>query len=279
MKNTDTQPILIPYDFTSVSDIAIEHAANLAKLAKKSLILLNILDDSTLKFLKSHDKMDQFLKTNLENLSNKVSKKYNVPTDFLIKKGNILSITDMAKELSISYMFIGIDQPHTLASKIFKMIGNSPAPVYVVQGDIKWKSIKTIVFPVDSFEETRQKISCTIKVARINNSTVKLFSIFLRNKERQYYQDVRLKQIEKLLQTNEIPYTSEYAKEDEEKFPDELLKYAEENKSDLFILMKTPRLYFSNLFINPVDKKILLNAMNIPSIYVNPKDIGIYGLS
>jgi len=271
----DVQPILIPYDFTSVSDVAIEHAANLAKLTNQPLIILNILDESTLKFLKSHDKIEHFLKTNLEVLCKKVIKKHNVSADFLIKKGSILSISDTAKELNISYMFIGIDQPHTLASKVFKMIGCSPAPVYVIQGNIKWKDVKTIVFPVDSFEETRQKISCTMKIAKLTNASVKLFSIYLRDKEKQYYQDVRLKQIEKQLRENEIPYTSEYAKE-EEKFPDELLKYAEANNGDLFILMKTPRLYFANIFINPVDKKVLLNTQNIPSIYINHRDVGRY---
>ena len=171
---------------------------------------------------------------------------------------------------------MGIDQPHTLASKVFKMIGVSPVPVYVVQGDIKWKGVKNIVFPVDSFEETRQKITCTINLAKLTKATVKLFSVKLKDKERQYFQDARLKQIEKQLLENEIPYTSEYANKEEEKFPDELLKYAQINNGDLFILMKTPRLYFANLYINPIDKKVLLNSQNIPSIYVNPKEIGSF---
>ncbi|MFA4851473.1 MAG: universal stress protein [Bacteroidales bacterium] len=276
MTTKENHPILVPYDFTSVSDVAIIHAASIAKLTGYPLIILNIVDESTQKFLKQHNQIEKFLNINLEKICEKTRKNFHVKVSFLIKKGSIISIRNIAENLHISYMFIGIDQPHTLASQVLRMIGNSPAPVYVVQGNIKWKDINTIVFPVDSYEETRQKISCTIIIAKYTNATVRLFSIKLRNKERQYTQDVRVRQIEKMLLEKEIPFVTDYATRDEKEFPDELPEYATTNNADLFILMKTPTLYFNNLFINPIDKKVLLNSQNIPSIYINPRDVGRY---
>lgn len=276
METKKEHPILIPYDFTSVSDVAITHAAEFSKLCGQPLIVLNIIDESTRKFFRYHSQINQLLNTQLDNICKRAAKKYKVPVSYLVREGEILSINNVAKELSISYMFIGIDQPHTLVSKVLRMIGSSPVPVYVVQGNIEWKNIKTIAFPVDSYEETRQKTACAVKLAKLNKATVKLFSVYIKEKEQNTIQRVRVKQIEKMLFENEVPYTTEYAQGEEEDFADELLEYGQANKTDMYVLMKTPRTYFSNYFFSAVDKKVLLNTHNVPSVYVNPRDAGIY---
>lgn len=276
MEGIKEHPILVPYDFTPVSDVALAHAACYSQICGCPIVVLNIVDESTQKFLKSHNQIDQFLNTKLKGICETIANKYNVKTSFLVRKGKIITIRNIAKELAISYMFIGIDQPQTLASKVLKVVGSSPAPVYVLQNDMQWKDIKTIVFPVDDFEETRQKISCTVKLAKLTNASVKLLSITLDDRDRQLNQEVRVKQIEKILFENKISFTTEYGKQKEKDFADELLEYAKNNGGDIFILMKTPRTFFPNLFISPIDKKVLLNSNNIPSIYINPRDVGRY---
>jgi len=276
MNKTIEHPILVPYDFTPVSDVALAHAASYSQICGDPIIILNIVDESTLKFLKHHNQIDQFLNKKLQVISEEIADKYNVKTSSLVRKGKIISIRNIAEELAISIMFIGIDQPQTLASKVLKVVGSSPAPVYVVQGEIKWKDIKTVVFPVDDFEETRQKIGCTVKLAKQTNAKVNLLSITLDDRDRQINQEVRVKQIEKALLEHRIPFETEYAKQKEKNFADELLEYAQINKADILILMKTPRTFFPNLFISPVDRKVLLNSHNIPSIYINSRDVGRY---
>jgi len=276
MEGKNNHPILAPYDFTSVSDVALTHAAKFCQLSGKPLIVLNVEDISTQKFLKQHNQIGQFLNDRLKGICENVSSTYNIKVSYLIRSGNILSIRKIADELSISFMFIGIDQPHSIASNVFKVIGTSPAPVYVVQGDIESKNIRNIIFPVDGFEETRQKITCAVKVAKLTSANVKLFSIKLNEREQQLSQEVRVKQIEKVLYEDQVPFTTEYAIRKENEFADELMEYAISNKGDIFILMKTPRTFFPNLFINPIDKKVLMNPLNIPSIYVNPRDVGRY---
>jgi nucleotide-binding universal stress UspA family protein len=274
MAATEINPILIPYDFTSVSDIALDHAAHFAQLYEQPITILNIVDKSTNKFLEQHNKEEQLLNIDLENICKQTENKFHVKVNYLIKKGNINSIHDIAKELNISFMFIGIDQLHTLASKILQMISNFLAPVYVVQGNIEWKDIKTVVFPIDGTEDTLQKIFYTINIAKLTDSTVKLFSVNLTDKERRYIQSVRVNKIEKLLLENNIPFITDYATRIEKEFPNELIEYAKANNANLLILMKTPRLFFADMFINPIDKKVLLNSKNIPSLYITSGDAG-----
>jgi len=276
MEEITEYPIMVPYDFTPVSDVALAHASNIGLKSNRSLKVVNIVDNSTRKFLKSNNLSDKNLPEKLEEICRNVREKYNIPASFLIKKGSISSMRKIAENLVISSMFIGIDQPQSGASQILKLIGKCPAPVYVVQGDIEWKPIKTIIFPVDEFEETRQKISVVFRLAAIENVVVKLLSITLRNRDFQICQEVRVKQIEKKLYKEKIAFTTEYAKLDKKVFADELLEYAQANNGDVMILMKTPRIYFSNMYISKFDKKILLNSKHIPSIYVNALDLGLY---
>ncbi|MGD0711546.1 MAG: universal stress protein [Bacteroidales bacterium] len=276
MEEKKEYPILAPYDFTSVSDAAVDHAARFSQLSGQPVVVLNVVDRTTQKFLRLHNQMEQFLNIKLKDLCNDVANKYKIKISYMVRRSGILSIRRIAEELHASFMFIGIDQPHTVASNVFKVIAHSPAPVFVIQSDIEWKKIETIIFPVDEFEETRQKTACAIKLARLNKAIIKLFSITLNEKEHQILQTVRVKQIEKMLLENEVHFTTEYAKRNKKDFPDELLEYAQSNNTDIFILMKTPRTFFPNLFISKLDIKILMNRLNIPSIYVNPRDVGIY---
>ena len=101
METKKEHPILVPYDFTPVSNTAISHAATFSKLCGQPIIVLNIVDESTQKFLKHHNQMDQFLNTQLDNICKSAAKKFKVPVSYLIRKSKVLSIRDIAEELAI----------------------------------------------------------------------------------------------------------------------------------------------------------------------------------
>ncbi len=276
METNNVHPIVVPYDFTAVSDLAIDHAAQIARLDGSPITLLNIIDKSTQHFIKTNNLVGGLLSEKLKAVCEECNKKYGVPFNYVLRKGRIISIRSAASDLKASLIVIGIDQPKTAVSQILRMIGTSPTPVYVVQDSIQWKPFKSIIFPVDKFEETRQKISCCVKLAKNTGAQVKLFSIKKANWGEQKNQEVVVSQIEKVLLENHIPFTLEYAKGKEVDFANELLEYGKVQNADLFVLMKKPQVYFANTFFNKDDKKVLLNIHNIPSVYVNSKDYGRY---
>lgn len=276
MEANNVHPIVVPYDFTPVSDIAIDHAAQMAKLFNNPITLINIIDKSTQYFIRSNNLIENLLNTKLKEICEVASKKYNIPVNFVIRKSRIIKIRKIADDLHASMMVIGIDQPKSAVSQVLRMIGTSPAPVYVIQKQLDWKPFKTIVFPVDKFEETRQKVSCCVKLAKTTNANVKLFSIKKKLWSDQQKQDVVIKQIKKVLIENNIPFTLDHSKGKEENFEDEILEFGKAQNADLFILMKTPQVYFANTFFHKGDKKVLLNAHNIPAVYVNSRDYGRY---
>ena len=106
MNTQKKHPIMIPYDFTGVSDTAISHAARFSQITGNPVLVLNIIDESTENYLKQHNQMDQFLHSKLDKLCSDISAKYNIEATHLIKKGNIISIRKIADDLSISFMGI-----------------------------------------------------------------------------------------------------------------------------------------------------------------------------
>lgn len=274
MKPVNPYPVVVPYDFTPISDVAIDHAAQIAKLCNYPITILNVVDKSTQQFIRANKLNGNLLNSKLQEICEKGIKEHDIPFNYMVRKGRIISIRQIAKELHASFLFMGIDKPKNATSRILRMIGTSPAPVYVIQDKIDWKPIKSIIFPIDGFEETRQKISCAINLAKSTGANIKLFSIKKAEWGRQKSQEVVITQIEKVLIENAVPFTLEFAKGPEEYFADELLEFGKAN-GELFILMKTPRIYFANSFFNKNDKKVLLNTHNIPAIYVNSRELGI----
>lgn len=269
-------PIMVPYDFTGVSDTAIAHAARFSQKTGSPIVIYNIIDETTENYLKQHNQIDQFLNSKLDQICKDTITKYKIEASHQIKRGKILSIRKIADELSASFLFMGIDQPHTTASEVMKVICTSPAPVYIVQGNYEFLDPKSIVFPVDVFAETRQKVQCAITCSKLfNNATINLFSMRPKDKTQLFKQNVIVSQIERVLHEKRVPFTSEYAKDKISFFADELLEYAEKFDATMFVLMKTPRI-FSPSKITSGDKQVLLNTQNIPAIYVNPRDVGRY---
>jgi hypothetical protein len=275
MSTQKKHPIMVPYDFTVVSDTAISHAARFSQVTGNPIIILNIIDESTEKYLKMHNQMDQFLHSKLEKICVEITAKYNIEASYLIRKTNTISIRKIADEQSISFMFIGIDQPQTNASKVMKVVCTSPAPVYVVQGEYEFTDPKNIIFPVDDFAETRQKVQCAITCSRLFNAPINLFSIKPSDKTQLFKQNVIVSQLERVMHEERVHFTSEYAKGKPADFGDELLDYAKSFEAKLLVLMKTP-LIFSPGKIMAAEKKVLLNSNNIPVFYVNPRDVGRY---
>lgn len=268
-------PIMVPYDFTSVSDTAIRHAARFSQITGSSVSIYNTIDASTENYLKQHNQIDQFIHSKLDLICKDIIAKYEIDANYQIKRGEILTIPKIADEIKASFLFMGIDQPHTTSSDVMKVLCTSPAPVYIVQGDYEFLDPKCIVFPVDEFEETRQKVQCAITCSRLFNATINLFSMKPGNKDQLFKQNVIVSQIERLLHKEQVPYTTEYAKEKPSYFADELLEYAQMFDATLLVLMKTPRV-FSSSKISTEEKKVLLNSLSIPVIIVNPKDVGRY---
>jgi nucleotide-binding universal stress UspA family protein len=267
--------LLLPYDFTEVSKFAIQHAIALAKIFGYSITLLNIYDSSTRKFLRENGLAKADLDAKLQETADSIKQSGNVDADHFFKKGSIKTIRRLSDELKVSLMVIGIDEPKLRVSPILKVVSKSPVPVMVVQQQCELFDYKHLLFPLDDFPGSRQKVGWAARLAKLTSAKVSIFASNQSDKEKRYKQIRVVEQVEEFFHKRGIPYTSQYAEGNIKSFPDEALKFGIDQKCDVFIIMYQPKKAFSS--VTQLDKKLIFNDSRIPVLCVNTRDVGISG--
>jgi len=265
---------MVPFDFTEISENAIDYAGKLARIFKYSMSIVNILTvDSKEYFTKNNmdiAKQDEYLK----KLARKKSIQHIIDVNFVNNQGDINTFGNEAKKIGANFIVIGIDKPKKTSSKLLQVIGDAPVPSFVIQHKIDSPTFRNIIFPVDLTDKTRQKTGWTIRVAQLAKSKVHIFAIGVTEQFQRTHQNATLKMIEKEFTEYGVNFETSSAKGKQKDFPEELMNFSKSKYGDLFVVMKTPTTYFSSLFYSPQDLKIIMNELKVPCLCINPRDIG-----
>jgi len=270
-----SKPILIPTDFTVVTQYAIESAAPFAKKSNAGIVLLHIVK-------KSSDIPEAIVK--VESEAEKLSKEYGVPMQGIVREGTIFTtVGETVTELDAGLVFMGTHgirgmQKFT-GSWALKVIISSKAPIYVTQTLPKKTTVDRIVFPVDFRRENREKIGWAYYVAKLFNSKVYIFrSEPAKDKKLEQNVRINLSFTEKFLRSKNVDFEVAVAKGDES-FAKESLKYAEDVNADLLLITTTKGISLMDYILGPVEEDLINNNANIPVMCINPRKAKIDGFS
>ncbi len=267
--------ILIPFDFTEVSNCAVKHATALAKIFGFSITLLNIYDISTRKYLRLSNMKKTDLESKLKEISDGVKQSSAVDCDYFYKKGSIKTIRKIAEDLAVSLMVIGIDEPLLKISPILKVVSKSPVPVMVVQQKSEMLDYKHIMFPLDEFYASRQKVGWASRLAKATQAQVSIISINQIDKEKVYKHQRIIEQVEEFFHKRGIAHSTKIATGGIKDFPEEALQFGIDQKCDVFVIMYQPKKFFST--VTTLDKRLIFNDSRIPVLCVNLRDLGVAG--
>ena len=95
--NQKTRKILIPYDFSELSDYAVKHAVQIAKITESSLVFLHVIDDLS----REHDALSK-----LEQVANGVIAKYGVQIECKIRPGRVSTAIKTFAETIEAYLIV-----------------------------------------------------------------------------------------------------------------------------------------------------------------------------
>ncbi len=255
--------ILIPIDFTSVSDKVIDMAVGLAKKDNLGVTLLHI----------ETGKSEPIAGAKLQALSQKINDGQNVACNCIIKKGNLFAeIAKVAHNSDYKLMVIGSHGFKGLREKFFgvdilKLVKAVALPVLVIQDDFEMSKdgFKTIVFPAGTHDTFSSIIEATVYFARLFNSTVHLFTVEKPGVEWSDKLKANIELAKEKFEENKISYVR--VNQDQDTFSvgysKQIFKYAKAVHSDLIALMSIPtkeHYYFADS-----DKESLLtNDAGIP---------------
>jgi len=261
--------ILIPWDFTKISENALMHGIKIAKMTDDSIVIQHVVDKS----LSSKNESEVLLK--LENVKQKFENLFGIRIQVLISKGNIFSaISSYANKNEASMVIMGTHgitgMQKITGSWALKVIAGSKVPFIVVQekpGD--WEKYRNIVFPIDFREENKDKLKWAIFMGKYFDSKVYI----LKSKE----VDTKLVKktntnlnfaIKFLIQNRldyeicELPLSSNLAKD--------TLAFAQDLNADLILITTTKNITPAKYLLGVQEQYIIANSSKIPVMCINP---------
>lgn len=254
---------VVPHDFTSVAETALNHAISTAKIVNARIYVLHVVTKH-----KEIDEAEEKLKKII------IAKNSDVEIIPSVRVGSIFDdIADFASEHHAELIFMGTHGvkgwQQITGSRALKVIAHSDVPFIVVQGkEIGDTGYDSIVVPLDLNKETKQKLGHVANIATYFNSHV---HVVIPDETDEIFRaqiKVNIKFAQKFFSERNINFDISFLAP--KNFEKEVLKHAEAVKADLITIMNINKAnIFSSLVSNP-EEYLITNEANIPILILNP---------
>jgi nucleotide-binding universal stress UspA family protein len=261
--------ILVPTDFTKVSDTALEHALLVAKTINASIHMLHVVESK---------KHIAEARLKLDALKERIKREEKIDIGVIARIGSVFEDIDkVAVEIEANLIIMGTHGMRGMqfltGSRALRIVTESSVPFIVVQErDIRDHGYHKLVVPLDLHKETKQKLSLVADMAKYFGSKVHLISPgetdeFLRN---QLERNILFAQ--DYLQDKGIPFEVEITENKSDDFVRDLLKYAAGIDADLICIMNFYDNSIMSFFSSNYEQQVITNEAQIPVLCVNPVD-------
>lgn len=259
--------ILVPTDFTPVSDVAIKYAIDLAKHAGGDVHLLHIVKDQ--------DDVDQ-AREKLDKKSAEFESISSTRLNHIVRVGNIFDdIPNVAHEDNAEIVVMGTHglqgMQFIVGSHALRIITESKVPMIIVQGDTKHSAkVNKLLLPLDLHKETKQKLKIAGDVAERFNAEVHLISPKETDEYLLNFLKRNISYAEGYLESRNIKYQTKVTDAGSGGFVKDLIKYAESESMDMICIMNSAEERLIHAFGMDSEQKIITNDPGIPVMVINP---------
>lgn len=275
MTATDRNPlILLPYNFSALSNQAAQHALQLAKFFGYRLKLFNRYDKVTCEYLRTAKLSREDLGSQLEEVASRLRTEHNVEVDYCIRKGSLKVLNTVAEDLKVAFSVFGLGQGVN-RRPMFKVLRKSPVPVYIVHEGLPEPSFTNLLFPLDDFPGSRQKVGLAARLAQATKAKIHVFSVNKTSKDDTYEHLKIVDQVEDFFAKRNLEVVSEVSEAGMNDFAGELLHYGRKANCDCLVMILRPSGSFRP--VHPRDRQLIFNDENIPVFCINLRDVGITG--
>lgn len=177
--------IVVAVDFTESSINSLEHALTIASRAGADITMVWVDRMGTSSSLLPEVSMAEHVEEKFKELVEKYKWKLLRHTiEYKIRKGKVHDqIIAEAEESNANLIFTGTHgnsgiEQFLIGSNAYKMVITAPCPIITIRAgtDVN-RELKTIVMPIDSTLETRQKVTFTSQIAKIFKAEVHVVCI------------------------------------------------------------------------------------------------------
>jgi nucleotide-binding universal stress UspA family protein len=259
---------IVPHDFTIVADIALQHAIATAKPLNAIVQILHVV---------SKENQIQDALVQLQNVITKFAGE-GVDIQPNVRIGSIFEdIGAFAAEHVAELIFMGTHGAHgwqhITGSHALKVVTSSQVPFIIVQEkSVKATGYDSIVVPMDLHKETKQKLSIVANLAKYFNSKVHVVTPDETDEYLRHQVVSNITFSESFFKDRNIEMTSAIVSRSG--FDKEVVKYAVSVDADLIAIMNLNRSNFLSALTANYEQYIITNDALIPTLIVNPIQIG-----
>lgn len=258
----NSRKILVPYDFSDLSEHAVKHAVQIAMITESSIVFLHIVED-----LK--DESDALKK--LQEVADNYSREYGIPIECKIRPGKVSEvIKTFAVTIDALIVVMKTQKPQGkekyLGSRSIRVMIGSKIPFYLVQAPPKRIALRRVVFPIDFRSENKEKLSWISFLSKYYTSKIYLFKPHVKD----YRVRNNLEFAKRFLEGKDINYEIVTGKSNFSK-PEEVVAYANQIKAELIIIMLSKNITLAKIIFGLKDQKYISNPYNIPVMCLNAR--------
>jgi len=283
--------ILIPVDFEKQSLLALEQSFSLAQTILAEITLLYVHEPSSIfSSIFSDDQKAEMLiiiDERLAELAGKASISSGITVNYKLEKGKVYSkIIEVAKEINAQFIVMGThssdqedEQEKRVGANTSRVLRAAKCPVITVNGNHVYSEFRNILLPLDLTQESRQKVTMGIEIARYYGAGIKVVSAYLLKNEKaelgKLYQQGE--QVVNFIASAGINCTFELIemKDEEKTIVPSMLEYAEKQADiDLIIILTQQEISLVEYFVRSLSQD-LIRLSDIPVMSIQPKHLGV----
>ena len=278
-----TNKILVPVGFSEQSLAALKQACLIAKIKKSEVIILSVIEEqskiSGLLIDNPFEEIRNKVKDKLDEISEMHSSKFSVKVDSMVASGKIYEqIVEVSSMINANLIVMGTNgSPKGVIKKFIgsnaeRVVRLSNIPVITIKENTSTENFDNIILPLDLGKETKEKVTFAIEYARYWNSTIRIVSVFLKDKTNEKNILIKnLNQVSNFISNAGIKCTSELIEgEKKQSLGDFVINYEKKFDSDLIIIMtKKEELALSNNL--SVTARYIIHNSKIPVMSIKPK--------
>jgi nucleotide-binding universal stress UspA family protein len=264
----DSKIIVVPWDFTPVTEYALQHAVKISRMTHNDVCLLHIVEKITTEGGIKAKQAAMTIK------GNEIERKYGVTVKTHVQRGTIFKqIPEFVNDRSASLVVMGTHGMNGMqkltGSWALKVIAKSRVPFIVVQAPpVDMEKFRIIVCPIDWRAEEKEKLSMAIFMSKYFDTKVHILKATRKDESLAKKANLNLNFTVRMLIQNNIEY--EIREVPSDKLGEQTIEIAQQLNADLILIMTTKDITFADYVVGAKEQYIIANSQKIPVCCVNP---------
>lgn len=276
---TQISSILIPTDFSDLSESALKVGIAIAKRQNARVTLLHVVDLlpnllPTQVLLSDPQEVLSRMEEKLKELSEKIRKDTGIKAVVKALKGTPSDlICKFAYEENISLIVMGTHgvsglREFFIGSEAYKVVKNATCPVLTIPGNWQKTDFEKVLFPVRLRPGTLYTYFYARPIVEKNNSELFLLGLYDQKKDMVEKEiSMSINKVKKQLDNDKVIFKSEISQSKD--FPAKTIEMAKRYEADLIILTANLDHDFKAYFVGPFVQQVV-NHSRLPVLSIKP---------